>query len=128
MSYCRWSSDNFSCDVYVYEDCGGGWTTHVAGNKAIGEIPKVPILIHPLTDDAIQEYLAAEATQSAFLETCERAPIGLPHDGESFNDGSPSECAMRLERLRDMGYNVPQYAIDALREEQQELDNMENKE
>lgn len=25
------------------------------------------------------------------------------------------ECADNLERLRDLGYNVPQYAIDALR-------------
>jgi hypothetical protein len=44
-------------------------------------------------------------------------PIGLPHDGESFLDGSPSDCADRLEGLRALGYTVPQYAIDELREE-----------
>ena len=44
-------------------------------------------------------------------------PIGLPCDGESFNDSTPGECADTLERLRGMGYIVPQYAIDALREE-----------
>ncbi len=31
MSYCRWSSDNTNCDLYCYEDCSGGFTTHVAG-------------------------------------------------------------------------------------------------
>jgi alkanesulfonate monooxygenase SsuD/methylene tetrahydromethanopterin reductase-like flavin-dependent oxidoreductase (luciferase family) len=43
--------------------------------------------------------------------------IGLPHDGESFLDGTPAQCADRLERLRAMGYNVPEYAINTLREE-----------
>lgn len=30
MSYCRWSDDS---DVYVYEDCRGGWTTHVTNGE-----------------------------------------------------------------------------------------------
>jgi hypothetical protein len=41
-------------------------------------------------------------------------PIGLPHDGETFNDDTPTECAQRLFALRSQGYIVPQYAIDAL--------------
>lgn len=28
MSYCRWSSDDFKSDVYVYES-QAGWITHV---------------------------------------------------------------------------------------------------
>ena len=43
--------------------------------------------------------------------------IGLPEDGETFNDATAEECADRLEYLRALGYRVPQYAIDALREE-----------
>jgi hypothetical protein len=30
LSYCRWSSDNFRCELYCYQDTCGGWTTHVA--------------------------------------------------------------------------------------------------
>lgn len=26
MSYCRWSTDDFKCDLYIYEDVAGGWT------------------------------------------------------------------------------------------------------
>ena len=33
MSYCRWSTDNFKCDLYCYEDVNGGFTTHVASNR-----------------------------------------------------------------------------------------------
>lgn len=44
--------------------------------------------------------------------------IGLPHDGGRFNDDTPGECADTLLMLRSCGYIVPQYAIDALREEE----------
>ena len=117
MSYCRWSSDNHACDVYVYQDYTGAYVIHVACNKPVGEIPKLP---YPVTDT--KEFVVAYKAHHEFLRTCERAPIGLEYDGKTFIDGSPSECAMRLERLRDMGYRVPQYAIDALHEEQKEID------
>jgi hypothetical protein len=39
MSYCRWSSNDFQCDVYVYEDVAGGWTTHVACNRVVYSEP-----------------------------------------------------------------------------------------
>jgi hypothetical protein len=114
MSYCRWSSDDFQCDVYVY-DGGGGWTTHVAGNRPVGAVPPTP----PKRNDPAwpREFLAAHQAQMAFLETCERVAITLPHAGESFHDDTPGECADRLEMLRALGYKVPQYAIDELRAE-----------
>lgn len=114
MSYCRFSSDNFSCDVYVYEHVDDGFVTHVAGNRIVGDVPKVP----RVTKDNHDEVIVAHRAQSDFLSTAEHAPIGLPHDGGSFSDDTPGECADRLERLRALGYVVPQYAIDALREEE----------
>lgn len=127
MSYCRWSSDNHACDVYVYKDYTGCFMTHVAANKPIGVIPPIPKM--PLANNESEaEWVAASKARHKFLDTCERAPIGLKHDGATFMDDTPGECADRLESLSAMGYNVPQYAIDALREEQQDLDNMENKE
>lgn len=51
------------------------------------------------------------------LEAADRIPIGLDHDGETFRDDTAGECADRLTELKAMGYNVPQRAIDALREE-----------
>lgn len=115
MSYCRWSSDDWTCDVYVYEgSCG--FVIHVAGNRVCGDIPRTPELT---TDPAsIEAYVAAHQAQMKFLETCQRQPIGLPFAGESLSAESAGECADELEKLRTLGYNVPQYAIDNLREEQ----------
>jgi hypothetical protein len=45
-----------------------------------------------------------------------------PEAGETFKSSCPGECANLLEQLRAKGFEVPQYAIDALREEQAEMD------
>lgn len=113
MSYCRWSCENHKSDVYVYGDVAGGVTCHVAGNKVVGEAPPVPNLLTV----PIDEFVAAHKAQMAWLETAERAPLGLPHDGETFNE--PDELAMveRLLALRALGYHVPEFAIEGLRED-----------
>lgn len=100
MSYCRFSSDNFKSDVYVYADIAGGWTTHVAHSR----------LTKPWNgscDDALLELRFK--------------PIGLPMDGQMFNDPTPSACADRLRELRQMGYHVPQFAIDHLMQDASEF-------
>ncbi len=79
MSYCRFSSNAWTSDVYVYVYVSGaGWVTHVAYRHHVTE------------------------------------PIGLAHDGAMFIDDTPGECVARLESLRDIGYHVPQHAIDDL--------------
>lgn len=139
MSYCRFSCMNFMCDVYVYEDCYGGWTTHVAGSRCIiPPIPKVPWSWMPRLghyDNATHRVIypnrfiaavawvwlrilvASDRLHMWSLGLIPRRRIGLPCDGARFNDEAPADCAARLEELRDMGYNVPQYAINALQEE-----------
>lgn len=141
MSYCRFSSMNWRCDVYVYEDVSGGWTTHVAGRRRrIPPIPDLPFGRLPRfggTLDKVSRRVVYPNRLNAFLaklffnfaafwhnkvhmlslHLIPLRPIGLPHDGERFNDDTPEDCAYTLERLRSMGYVVPQYAIDALRRE-----------
>lgn len=146
MSYCRFSSNNFMCDVYVYKDCNGGWTTHVAGNRlAFPPIPEPPLLLVRVRgakwDSGLRKMvyqrkidaLIAGITSRLFiwlskphkwtLSIIPRMGIYLPNAGESFNHETPGECADFLESLRSLGYNVPKYAIDALREEQDEVVN-----
>lgn len=140
MSYCRWSSSNWRSDVYVYEHCEGGFTTHVAGRKrVIQPIPDIPIhwlpnfggkfskderkVVYPTKMRKIAAYCIFwcwgrwHDVHTWSLDRIPLKDIGLPHDGESFSDDTADECANRLESLRAIGYFVPQFAIDALREE-----------
>lgn len=118
MSYCRWSSDDFRCDLYCYEDVAGGWTTHVAGNRILGDIPHEDwkLLATGRTEDA-KEFMRQHRAQSDFLKTAQRAPIGLPHDGQSFNDPTLEAFRARVVALREMGYRCPDYVLDAIDEE-----------
>ena len=139
MSYCRFSSNNFWCDVYVYEDVNGGWTTHVAANRhIIRPIPQLPSwwitclgrydidakrVLYPNRFIAafawvwLRIYFTFMRLHNWSVDVIPRRKIGLPLDGRSFNDDTPIGCVVRLEELRALGYKVPQSAIDALREE-----------
>ena len=122
MSYCRWSSDDYQCDVYVYEDVGGWWQTYVAGRRRVlreGVSFPPPVSF----DDDPGGYVRRMAQVTKLVQPSNEGVlwdwVDLPDlDDDSFRDGTPGECADRLEWLRDQGLNVPQYAIDALREEQ----------
>lgn len=113
MSYCRWSCDNFSCDLYCYESVYGGWTTHVARSKVVGDIPEVPAL----GSCTPEEWLVFHRAQMDYLETAKRAPIGLEHDGEDFNDPDLQSFLERLKYLRGVGYNFPDYVLANVEQE-----------
>jgi hypothetical protein len=118
MSYCRWSSDDFRCDVYVYESAHG-WVTHVAGRRHTIPAEAFP---PPLSEwvggpEWVSQWAERHARVMDLVKDAPRQNIGLPHDGESYTDPTPGECAGRLESLMAIGYNVPQYAIDELRAE-----------
>lgn len=110
MSYCRFSSDNFACDLYCYEDYNDEFITHVASNRVLGGIPKLPVL----TEVTAEDYVAAHRAQSAFLQTAEHVPIGLPEDGKWFSDPDIESFRDRLAWLISLGYNVPDYVLPSI--------------
>lgn len=122
MSYCRWSSDNWRCMLYCYADASGGFTTHVAGNKAVGEVPATDWAGFIAKRITPEEFAKQHDAQMKWLEKCERKPIGLPHDGESFNDPDLRSFLARLLHLREVGYVFPDYVLNEVREEIDEED------
>jgi hypothetical protein len=136
MSYCRWSSDNWHCDLYCYEDTDGGITTHVADNRIVGDIPKANLyetlldsekvvdqVMDRLTERKIKDYMEAQQRQSKFLRTCKHKKIGLPHDGETFNDPDYESFLERLLHLREVGYKFPDYVIKTVKEDIEDAKN-----
>lgn len=117
MSYCRWSCDGFRSDVYCYADVSGGYTTHVARNKVAGDIPVVPPLPRTTDREVLKPWLEAHNKMMAFVAEADHEPLGLPVDGETFNDETLPEFLNRLLWLRQLGYRVPQFAIDAVQDE-----------
>lgn len=116
MSYCRWSSDNWKCDLYCYADVSGGYTTHVAGRKRVGHIPDVPDILTTPSD----EWTKAYKTQMAALKSTKLIDIGLPYDGMSFNDDDLESFLDRVNCLKEAGYRVPMYVLEDIEEEIEE--------
>ena len=110
------------CDVYVYEDVSGGWTTHVAGRR---RKTKAPDSIKNMPVETTKQWVEhCFAFHDWLKNQPENDHVDLDSDfaGQSFNDPTPGECADRLEAIRASGLNVPQYAIDALRKEANTLE------
>lgn len=93
MSFCRMSDDNWKSDVYAYED-DGGFVVHVAANRLVGDIPEVPYIL----DVGPEVWGNAHQAQMAAVSAAERAPIGGPHDGESFRYATLRELREALKK------------------------------
>lgn len=116
MSYCRWSSDQYQCDVYAY-DTGPLIIIHVASNRyVLADGDTLPEEVN-IADASPEEYLAYNRELSDVLSRADLVPIGLPFDGESFTEAGPAAAYERLVSLREAGYRVTQSALDALAEE-----------
>jgi hypothetical protein len=115
VSYCRFSTDDFRCDLYLYQDVQGGYTLHVAANREVGEIPRVP----SVGKCSKEEWIEANRRQIDFLMTCERRPIGLGHDGACFRMQDLAEVLATVRMLAAAGYRVPDYLIRDLEVEEE---------
>ena len=113
MSYCRWSSDNWRCDLYCYESVAGGFTTHVAARRIVGDIPPEPSFGLPLDP----EWGIKHRAVMDFIKAAERREIGGAYDGETFSDPDPTSFLDRLLLLRDAGYRFPDYVLAEIRDE-----------
>lgn len=117
MSYCRWSTNDFTCDIYCYESCDGGWDIHIAALRhRLRSLPP-PV---PFDLENLDPWFERHKKVMKMVHRAKRYPIGLPYDGESYNEPTAGDAAKRLIALKETGYNVPQEAIDALIEESEE--------
>jgi len=117
MSYCRWSTDNFKCDLYCYKDCRGGYTTHVAGNRWrlwYG-------FLHWLTDERFDcggyKTRMDRLDPFFFPHWLTHKKIRLLEAGESFNDSTIEDFYERIKSLIRLGYKVPDYLLREVKKE-----------
>lgn len=134
MSFCRWSSMNYMCDLYCYADVSGGYKTHVAGLRPtrapVDDGPAQLAMIRSYqhkNDDPlsyvmdINWYMYMHRAQLDELKDIPKMKIGLPHDGESFNDPDLTSFLERVRYLREVGYNIPPWLESDILEEMNEL-------
>lgn len=115
MAICRWSTEDFTSDVYIYESLGG-IEIHVAGRRLILDEP-LPVM-PDITDPTVsaERWLAAHQVRRGIIDRATRVCIGGPFDGASFVESDDAAALGRLRQLADAGYRIPACAWDALSE------------
>ena len=115
MSYCRFSSDNWRSDVYVYEDGAGAYVVNVAANRLIlPPVPMAPVRWLLTGWFPMWTFTLVHRLHTLSVRHIPRRLILGPVDGQTMRAGDAMECACLLHSLRLQGYRVPQAAIDAL--------------
>ena len=119
MSYCRWSDG----DAYAYES-ESGFELHFATRRRVWltGAHKLPSMRLPEAEfmRAYREYHdALDDANEGRLWNWENVQEGWA--GESFTLDSAGELLEKLEEARAAGLDIPQYAIDAVREEAEDM-------
>lgn len=120
MSYCRWSTvlhDGYESDLYIYDHIDGYISVNVADIRWAGiqYAPRVvPLVPGENTDEFVASYRARGkwCSEQRAAGKLKRVPIGLPHDGESSAFDTPEECVAFLEKLKALGYRMPESVLD----------------
>jgi len=115
MSYCRFSSDCWQSDVYVYESAEG-FNIHVAGRRYVSDQPRPEFPKDASADNVMAYWKACDE----WVEKAHAEDINFPagdHYVSPILVQSQQECIDKLMELRGMGYRIPQQAIDALQDE-----------
>lgn len=114
MAYCRWSSQDFACDLYAYES-DAGYTIHVASYRVVGDVP--PLSWEFEDRDA---WFDAYRAQHEFLAEAAHEPIGLPYDGDTFVFDTLEEFGACFRMLREAGYRFPDAVFALIAEERRD--------
>ena len=120
MAYCRWSTNDFTCDAYIYQDA--------TDDKYIIDVSVNRMVVSEL-NTKICQIAAHKGYMRTFLKYGfpERVPIDLPFAGTRLYANTPGECAARVRELVALGYNIPEYVAETLLDEQRELDALKEK-
>lgn len=124
MSYCRFSSDNFKSEVYA-TGTDNGFEIHIAGMRMIGvdvlpqSIPEPDLdsVSDSEYDKWFDEDVAITARQLKLMKSMKKEAIDLLYAGNCVTVDTHEEFLEKLLELREVGYRVPQEAIDRVEEE-----------
>jgi len=123
MSYCRWSSMDWECDLYIYDSVGDFVSINVAmrRRKFDDTWPRMP------KDATIEERVAIWSAQHEWMETHEDSQdwidlntIAPEFSGENYRITDPAEVADLLTRMRAAGLKFPDGIIEQFLEQAKE--------
>lgn len=135
MSYCRFSSNDFQCDLYVYES-EEGYVVSVAANRVellttlpeLGDEPDHETSTEDERRAFVNQIVARHTAVMQALDDPDkhrRTAIDLEYAGETQVFDGPKEAGEFIQKLRELGYRFPDYVLEALAVEAIDLEDIE---
>lgn len=117
MSYCRFSCNDYQCDLYVYQNVYGGYSVHVAANRAVfkTKLPK-PVPFGP-DKKSIEVWMKRHNKVMNMRDRAKLVNIKHPDAGKTFMFHTATEAAEKIRWLMNEGFRVPDHVIPALLED-----------
>lgn len=124
MSYCRFSTNAFRCDVYAYSDVAGGYTIHVAARKRL--VPEdfpdpLEEAMKGINDDpegAMARYNTLNAEMNAFP----LVELTAPSAGQIFRRDDLESFHAKMLELRGEGLRFPDEVLEWIESEMRDQD------
>lgn len=110
MSICRFSSDDWKSDVYVYYSARG-IVINVASNRFV-DLDDMPKLSNNMSTEEMVETMIE---QTNFVSRVERVDINGLFDGKSFYVNDEEEAYSMLRSIQNAGYHVPEFVFEELK-------------
>lgn len=114
MMYCRYSDDDFKCDISCHESTNGKLVTCVAAKRIE---PSEPLPAPVSLKEGYGPWIERHREMMRIIRSSPLVPIQLEHAGETFDDDTLPEFLARLKKLRDIGYRVPDRVIETVESE-----------
>lgn len=130
MAICRWSSDDYKCDLYIYHSVYGGIEVNIANSRythdpsVLPEWPTAPEFpgreidqTSPAWLDYVQKFTERHKALKELMSDADLEPIGGPLDGRTFSFETPREVVQFLEEevIPCGKYTFPEGLIDDLK-------------
>ena len=120
MSYCRFSDDDFRCELYAYQSVSGRYLLHLAASRIRWE-PHRPSPYDPGNWDLPpEEFARVHQEYHQALENAPRLPIDLPGAGETLQLDTLEELQDAIREHVGQGFQAPDWLIPSIKEEIQE--------
>lgn len=114
MAYCRFSSDNWKSDLYIWMGFSGVEVV-VAHSRYIFNANYPMPSFDPIDEEF--DYKAYNELYALAMKHKDTQQIDLPMAGEFFSFDTGEEAAELLTELQQLGYHVPDGVIEELRDE-----------
>lgn len=119
MSYCRWSSDNWQCDVYAYEADYGIVVDVAQRHRMFDPVYPYPLdsLYETLTNQGMEAAQTLMDRQQLAVDHSHWIPLNPRYAGKNYYNLTKYEAANLLKTMKENGIHIPNSAIETLNQE-----------